>query len=245
VVRALLARSLAPWPRDAVRRELLDEPDPPPAELAGCLRDIARLNRLGPTHTLLVYLAPFLDRHPPDRPLRVLDLGTGRGDIPAAIVRWGRSRGRRVSVVGLDRSPAVVACARASTAAVPEVRVVAAEALEPPVRPRSVDVAVCSLMLHHLPEEAVVRLLAVMGRVARLGFVISDLRRSRAAWAAAWLLTRAISTNRLTRHDGPLSVRRAYTRGELAALSTRAGLPGLRWHHAIAFRLIGVYERPG
>jgi hypothetical protein len=99
-------------------------------------------------------------------------------------------------------------------------------------------------MFHHLPEDGVGCLLRLMAGIGRLGFVVSDLRRSRPAYAAAWLLTRAISKNRLTRHDGPLSVRRAYTRTELARLSARAGLAAVRWHHAVAFRVIGVYERP-
>ena len=239
---------LPPLPREVVRQEILDDPTTPASELAACLHDIARLNRLGPIHTLLQLLAPFFARHQASgarRPLRVLDLGTGAADIPVALARWARQRGHRVTVIGVDRSPTVTACARAFAAGYPEVRVVAGEAVEPPVGPGSVDVAFSSLMLHHLPEDAVVRLLSVMGSVARLGFVVSDLRRTRPAWVAAWLITRAVSTNRLTRHDGPLSVRRAYTTRELDRLSARAGLRGVRWQDAIAFRLVGVYERPG
>jgi 2-polyprenyl-3-methyl-5-hydroxy-6-metoxy-1,4-benzoquinol methylase len=226
-----------------VRDEYLDRPDTAPHDLAGCLADIARINRLGPVHTLLHHLAPFLERHREPRPLRLLDVGTGGGDIPVAVVRWARRRGRPVSVLGLDLSPAVLAFARATARAAPEVRLVAAEALTPPVRPGGVDVAVCSLMLHHLPEPAVVRLLGVLASVTRLGFVVSDLRRSRSAWLAAWLLTRTIGRHRVTRHDGPLSVRRAYTPEELARLAAAAGLGGMRWHRAIAFRVVGVYAR--
>jgi hypothetical protein len=48
----------------------------------------------------------------------------------------------------------------------------------------------------------------------------------------------------MTRHDGPLSVRRAYTPGELAGLAARAELPDMCWHRAPAFRQIGVWVRP-
>ena len=48
----------------------------------------------------------------------------------------------------------------------------------------------------------------------------------------------------MTRHDGPLSVRRAYTPAELARLAGRAGLPDIRWHRAPAFRQVGVWTRP-
>lgn len=238
-----MLEALLPWPREAARTELLDQPGTPLPELAESLADIGRLNRLGPTRALLAHVAPFFDRRPGAEPLRVLDLGTGGADIPVAVVRWARARGRRVTVLALDLQPAVLACARQAVRDLPEVRLVAGDAVRPPVRPGAVDVALCSLTLHHLPEDAVVALLRLMADVARLGFVVSDLRRSRLAYAAAWLATRAISQNRLTRHDGPLSVRRAYTRGELVRLSETAGLEGVRWHTAPCFRVIGVYAR--
>jgi 2-polyprenyl-3-methyl-5-hydroxy-6-metoxy-1,4-benzoquinol methylase len=123
------------------------------------------------------------------------------------------------------------------------VRLVAGNALEAPVRPGSVDVALCSLMLHHLPEGAVVDLLRRLAEMARLGFVVSDFRREWLAWAAVWVVTHAISSNRMTRHDGPLSVRRAYTPAELARLAAEAGFPDIRWHRAPSFRQIGVWVR--
>lgn len=236
---------LAPLPREVARVELLDEPGLTPGELAENLADIARLNRLGPTRALLARLEPLLARHRGRAPLRVLDLGTGAADVPAALVRWARARGRRVSVAALDLRPEVLACAGRVAREWPEVRLVAADALHPPVRSGGVDLVLCSLTLHHLPEAAVVRLLGLMADLGRLGFVVSDLRRSRLAYATVWLTTRLISRNRLTRHDGPLSVRRAYTRAELQRLAAAAGVPGIRWHRAPAFRLIGVYRRDG
>jgi len=238
--------AFAPLPREVARTELLDRPGMPPAELAESLGDIGRLNRLGPTRSLLAHVAPFferLDGHGGAAPVRVLDLGTGGADIPVALVKWARARGRRVNVVALDLHPDVLACAAPAARALPEVKLVAGDALRPPVRPDGVDLALCSLTLHHLPEDAVVALLRLMADVARLGFVVSDLRRSRAAYVAAWLATRLISRNRMTRHDGPLSVRRAYTPEELARLSAAAGLPAVRWRRAAFVRVLGVYAR--
>jgi len=60
-------------------------------------------------------------------------------------------------------------------------------------------------------------------RAARACVVLVDLSRSRLALAAAWLLTRLTSRNRLTRSDGVLSVRRAYTVAEAAELAQQAG----------------------
>jgi ubiquinone/menaquinone biosynthesis C-methylase UbiE len=222
----------------------MDRLDAPPAELAGSLADIALLNRIGATQTILRHVAPFLARQQAGEPLRILDVGTGAADIPLAIARWARHRGHRVRVVALEVHPTVLCYAARAVDGCPEVRLIAGDALEAPIRPGSVDVALCSLVLHHLPEEAVVALLRRMAEVARLGFVVSDFRRGWLAWAAVWLVTHAVSRNRMTRHDGPLSVRRAYTPAELARLAARADLPDIRWHRAPAFRQVGVWLRP-
>ena len=147
-------------------------------------------------------------------------------------------------IVALELHPTILDYAARAAAGTPEVHVVAGNALEAPIRPGSVDVALCSLVLHHLPEDAVVTLFRRMADLVRLGFVVSDFRRGRLAWAAVWLATHAVSRNHMTRHDGPLSVRRAYTPAELARLATRASLPDMRWHRAPAFRQVGVWTRP-
>ena len=236
---------LAPPPREVLRTELMDGLDTSPVEIARNLADIARLNRIGATRTVLRHVAPFFERRPPGETLRVLDVGTGAADIPLALARWARRRGRRVAIVALDLHPSILRYAAGVTRGTPEVRVVAGDALTAPIRPGSVDVVLCSLMLHHLPEEAVVALLGRLAELARLGFVVSDFRRGWIAWAMVWLTTHAISRSHVTRHDGPLSVRRAYTPAELAHLATRAGLPDVRWHREPAFRQVGVWQQPG
>ena len=235
---------LAPLPREASRKELMDQLDASPAELSRSLAAITRLNRIGATQTIRRHVAPFLARLRAGETLRVLDVGTGAADIPLALARWARRHGHRVQIVALDVHPTILRYAARAANGTPEVHVVAGNALEAPIRPGSVDVALCSLMLHHLPEEGVVSLFGRLAELSRLGFVVSDFRRGRLAWAAVWLATRAVSRNRMTRHDGPLSVRRAYTPDELAGLARRAGLPDIRWHRASAFRQVGVWTRP-
>jgi ubiquinone/menaquinone biosynthesis C-methylase UbiE len=234
---------LTPPPRETRRIELMDRFDASPAELARSLTDIALLNRLGATQAILRHVAPFVARQPAGEPLRILDVGTGAADIPLALARWARRRGHRVRIVALEFHPTILRYAARAADGVPEVRVVAGDAFEAPIRRGSVDVALCSLMLHHLPEQAVVDLFRRLAELVRLGFIVNDFRRGWLAWAAVWFVTRAVSGNPMTRHDGPLSVRRAYTPAELAHLATRAELRDIRWHRAPSFRQIGVWVR--
>jgi ubiquinone/menaquinone biosynthesis C-methylase UbiE len=93
---------------------------------------------------------------------------------------------------------------------------------------RSFDVVHASLVLHHLDPPDALAILTEMGRVARLGVVVNDLQRSRLGWIGAWLVGHLLTGNRLTRHDAPLSVRRAYRSNEMADLLRSAGLIPVR-----------------
>jgi trans-aconitate methyltransferase len=217
-----------PLPRAAHAVEMLDRPSPL-ADLAESLADIARLNALfGGRRITLTHVKRLLARAPREQVITVLDVGTGGADIPRALARWGRRAGRRLRIVALDRDPAMLALARRATAAYPEIVLVQGDALALPVRPRSIDIVISALTLHHLEPAPARRYLREMDAAARLGLVVNDLARSRVAYAVVWLATRALTRNRMSRHDGPLSVLRAYTPAEVRALCGQAGLVAVR-----------------
>jgi hypothetical protein len=54
--------------------------------------------------------------------------------------------------------------------------------------------------------------------------VTNDLARGRLRYVGAWVLLHVLTWNAFTRHDGPLSVRRAYSLPEARALLMEAGL---------------------
>lgn len=211
--------------RQAGAAELLDGHLDDPATLRDNLRDLARANRLTGGARLSVravsVLAGGLDE------LSVLDVGTGAADIPIALLTDARARGRRLAVTATDSRAEVIEAARAARTGLDSVEgltLEVADGLALPYADASFDVAHASLVLHHLePDEAVV-LLREMARVTRRGVVVNDLARRRHTLLGAWLLSRACTRNRFSRHDAPLSARRAYTRPEAIELLARAGL---------------------
>lgn len=205
--------------------EFLDGPLDDPAALRGNLRDLERANRwLGGAALSAAGIAALAgDRDA----LTVLDVGTGAADIPAALLARAARDGRRLRVIGIDNRREILAAAVARQPRLAgttglELQVGDGGALQFP--DRSFDIAHASMVVHHLAPRAAVTLLREMGRVSRHGIVINDLVRGRGAWLGAWLLSHFATRNRYTRHDAPLSVRRAYTVGELTALVAAAGL---------------------
>ena len=164
----------------------------------------------------------------PAKPIRVLDVATGSADIPVAIVKWARKQGIRIEVTAVDNNPIAVREAEAFTLGYPEITIAVADGFSLPFEDGSFDIVLCAKTLHHFSEEDTVRLLKEIGRVAAIGYIVMDLRRSWVAWALISVLARLFTRNSFTRHDGPMSVLRSYTVAELDTLAERAGLAGSR-----------------
>lgn len=217
--------------------ELLDDPRADPDLVLASLANIARSNSLfGGRAAACFGLARLASALPAGTRLTLLDLGTGAGDIPRAMERWAARHGITLMPIGLDRSR--VAARMARDAGVPSI-VGCLGAL--PVASRSVDFVVMSQVAHHLTARAVVALLRDASRVARLGVVLSDLRRSRAAAMAFGAAAAVLRFDAATRHDGVVSVRRGYHPAELRRLLDEAGIQAQLFSRPAA-RLVAVWR---
>jgi hypothetical protein len=202
-------------------RELMDGPLPP-AALAATLDDLERLNAWFGGYALsLARVRRAAARLPRGRRLVVVDVGGGRGELAVRVARWARRARRPVQVVLVERDPATLALARARTAAWPEIALVQGDATALPLRAGAADLAIAALTLHHLEPAAAAASLREMAMAARR-LVVNDLLRTRPTLALVWLVTRLLGLHPVSRHDGPVSVRRAYAPVEIAALGARA-----------------------
>jgi SAM-dependent methyltransferase len=225
--------------------EEMDRPDLDAGLHADALRGLARINRLsGSAGTLWPPVRDLARRL--GRPLRVLDVASGGGDVPLRL--WEKSRGDGVPVelAGCDRSPTALAVARAS-----------AERLGAPVEflerdaladelPTGFDVVTCSLFLHHLTTDEAVGLLRKLRAAAAELVLVNDLRRSRAGLLLAHAACRLLSRSAVVRADGPRSVAAAFTLREAAGLAARAGWPwaAVRRRWPFRYLLTGPGARP-
>jgi SAM-dependent methyltransferase len=203
--------------------ELMDNQGIAPNIVRNNLNDLRRVNQwLGGVKLTIEGLERLTADLKPGDELTILDVATGAVDIPAQLIPWAERRGLKPRVVASDINPESLAIAAKETPQ--EINLAVADGRKLPFLDNSFDIVFCSLALHHLAPEDAVAMLSEMNRIARRGVVINDLVRCWHGYAGAWLFSRVgTPPGSLGRHDAPLSVRRAYTRKEMASLAKQAG----------------------
>jgi SAM-dependent methyltransferase len=231
---------------DLARRAGLKE-NPELMELRACLRDIARVNRLTmayrPTMEWLERVVGSLaevegtlalpeeltsqGRDPGlpilGRPLRIVDIGCGYGDMLRRIERWAMRRGVAVELIGVDLNADAVRAAREATERGSRIAWLVGD-VSTCAEAQDADVVISSLLTHHLEEREIVRLLEWMEGTARVGWFVNDLHRQ----AVPYFVFRAMGTvmgwHRFVQHDGLVSIRRSFVVEDWRRMCGAAGL---------------------
>lgn len=227
---------LFPVPARARGREILDDPETPEDIRARAMRDVVRSNRLfGGTRAVLRELRVIAGELPPR--IRLIDVGTGLGDIPAAARAALARRDVDVEAIGVDVSEPLLLTARHVLQGT-----IAADARRLPIADGAADVVTCSQVLHHFFDDDLRTLIAEMHRVSKGWVIIGDLQRSWLAAGAFWLASSALRFHEVTRVDGMTSVLRGFRAGELVQLVrdatgvTPTARPGVFWRLTAVWR---------
>lgn len=204
--------------------EIMDGPDLDSHRHLLALRGLERINTWSGSAGILWRQIARLAPRMSGRPLRLLDLATGAGDIPIRLWQNSRRAGLSIQIAGCDRSLRALGCARnRAEQKQAEVHFFACDVLREAL-PHDHDILTCSLYLHHLEEEQAVELLRRMAQAAGRLVLVNDLVRSRVGLGLAYLATRLLTSSDVVHTDGPRSVEGAFTLEEVRNLAVRAGM---------------------
>ena len=201
--------------------EMMDEPCSY-AEFRACLRDLTQVNRIvlsyRPTLRWLQQVARGVER-----PLHIVDVGSGAGDMLRSIEAWARSKRVDVRLTGIDLNPHAAQVAREFTTRGSAIQWVTGEAFD--FAPEEgIDIVISSLFTHHLTNAEIVRFLGWMERTAKVGWFINDLKRARGSYIGFTLLSRAMRWHHFVQHDGPVSILRSFREADWRRYARDAGL---------------------
>ena len=206
--------------------ELMDDEGIGPREHDAALRGLARLNRVSRSDAILWPVLRGVAASGNGRVLRVMDVATGSGDVPAALDARARSAGIRIEWTLCDRSPHALARAeeRAAGSGM-NVRSACVDVLAAPLPP-GCDVVISSLFLHHFDPHDAVRILRSMRDAAGVAVGVADLDRTWLGLGLATLGARVLSRSPVVHFDAAASVRAAHARAEIESLARDAGMSG-------------------
>jgi len=193
--------------------EWLDSDAGTPEEIAASLTDLNSINRrfggISTTHALIAEVS----RRTALRTISLLEVAAGTGSVPEAVAGNLRQSGVDLTVTLLDRAASHLRNGNG--------RSVAADASSLPFSDNSFDLVSSNLFLHHLEPGEIVRFLDEGLRVCRIAVLVNDLVRSRLHLSFVYAGLPLFHC-RLTRHDAPASVRRAYTVEEMRAMAEKS-----------------------
>lgn len=167
------------------------------------------------------------------RPIRVLDIGCGAGDVLSLIARYLSRDGFVVEGVGVDLEPSAIELARGRH---PTFKFHAVDAATLPQK--SFDVVLSCHVVHHLAEEGLGAFLSAAEKLAKHLVLFNDIERSAVAYYMFKGVTAPFFPNSFIRPDGLTSIRRSYKKGELERL-----IPGQwRVERLFPYRLLLLWE---
>jgi hypothetical protein len=205
-------------------------------DFAQCLSDLEQVGWLTRSWPLTrAFLERATSDWPPGAEIRIADIGYGKGGLLRRVHGWATARGLRPVLTGVDLNPQCRTLAEAATPAGMAIAWHEGDLFDwaPDSPPHFV---LSALFAHHLDDAGVVDFLRWQERSASHGWFVNDLHRHWFAWGGFWLLSRAVRWHRFVRHDGPLSVRRAFVRRDWERLLGEAGVTAdIAWR--IPFRL--------
>jgi len=186
-----------------------------------CLADLGQVNRLTFSYRPTLAFLDAVVAAEPGRALRIVDVGSGGGDMLRRVERWAERRGVRVQLTGIDLNPYAARAARELMPASTTIQWITGDAF---VYTEPVDVVVSSLFAHHLEEPEIVRFLEWSEAVAQRGWFVNDLCREATPYRLFGLLAKAMRWHRFVQHDGPVSFRRSFREDDWERMLREAGI---------------------
>ena len=224
--------------RRSHKLEYIDTGNYTHAEYEECIGELKFVNRwMGDAHSLRATLFREIEAQSLQS-FSILDVGAGSGELLRVTAVWARETGRQLSAVGLELNERSAESINEESNGFREISSVRGNALELPFADSEFDYVICSLLTHHFLDEQVVQALREMSRVAKRRIFVIDLHRHPIAYFLYTTLGKLVLHNRLTRHDGALSILKGFKVDELRELAQRAGLENVWVERHFPYRLV-------
>lgn len=226
----------------SVEHEIMDDLEGGGTDMDQALRELEIINLLlGGNQVSINGLKILLKEHKEkQKPVRIADIGCGGGDLLKLMADWGRKKGFVFELVGIDANPNVIEYAKKNTKDYPEISYQKINIFSEDFRKQQFDIVHCCLFFHHFKDNELIDLFSNFKKQAQFGIIMNDLHRHWLAYYSIKIITAVASKSAMVKHDGPVSVLRAFKKEEVKDILYAAGISNylLKWKWAFRWQLV-------
>ena len=203
----------------------MDDPDLDPVQHQRALQGLTRIHSITNSAAQLWKIIKVRLIASGKTEASLLDVGCGDGYMLRKFYAFAERDGFTLQLYGCDFSKKAISFAEdLAKQANATIKFLEADVTEQGPLPVQADFVICSLFLHHFTEDQVVEILQKLDQTAKQFVLVHDLRRTRLGYAICWVGVHALTTSRVVRTDGLLSVRAAFSVVEIQDILHTAGI---------------------
>jgi hypothetical protein len=221
----------------STQAEIMDDFKLSGTELKKLLTDLRVVNTyLGGQAITLNGLSKLLVGCDIKQEITIVDIGCGDGEMLRVCADFAKKKGFRFKLIGVDANAYIINLAREQSIEYESINYICCNIFSETFEALEYDIAVCTLFLHHFPEQQVGPLLDKFCSKSKVGVIINDLHRSWIAFTLFKVFSTFFIKTRIAKHDGLVSVARAFKRKELEAHQAHLNYVTSSLHWKWAFR---------
>lgn len=219
--------------------ELMDDFSMTGELLAKTLDQLAKINRwLGGNSITLNGLKKLLKKESKNRPIIIIDLGCGNGDMLRKVADYGKKEGYDFKLIGIDANEYTIDYAKKLSQNYKEINYLQQDVFSDKFKNLDYDIVLSTLFLHHFTEEEIMGLLTSVLNKTTLGIIVNDLHRHQMAYYLFKLLCLTIQ-NPMVKEDGLISILRGFKRLDLERISEKLNVDiSIKWKWAFRYQWI-------
>ena len=219
--------------------ELMDDFTMTGELLANTLDQLAKINQwLGGNSITLSGLKQIVKNEPKNKPITIVDLGCGNGDMLRKVADYGKKEGYYFELIGIDANEYTVNYAKKLSQNYDEISYLQQDVFSDGFEGLTYDIVLSTLFLHHFREDKIVDLLALLLKRTNVSIIVNDLHRNPMAYYLFKLLC-LVFQNPMVKEDGLISILRGFKRVDLERISKKLDVDStIKWKWAFRYQWI-------
>ncbi len=224
-------------------KELLDDFNLTGPQLKQNLQNLANVNEYFGGYALVLNALKKIDLSKIEKnpvSIKLTDLGCGNGDMLRKLAYRLSKKNWRWQLTGVDANKTSIELAKTLSKNSPiSIQYQISDIFSEDFKKQTHDIVLLCSICHHFSDSELIALLTQLQMQTQI-IIISDWHRHWLPFSAIKILNIFWKCSYLEKHDGPLSIRKAFVRKELIEILVRAKIPyyQIKWRWPFRYQIL-------